>query len=311
LIKFPTISFILISLISNQLEATSIYIYNYEMNQDHREIAEKFMSSFEKNDTKRIFGLLNKERKINTNRIEKYSSINNGRSWGILSFNECKGDTLKYKRVYSKVENGNRSFLFQVTITLNKSNPYIIDQVKIDDEIRLPKKLKRLLKKLDNEKTSDKKKKNIAISLKPQAPLESNLFENYNGFDNSQTIYLSNLFDNKLSNFNANQLNEINLPIKWYIHVEKDLQKIYLLKELKLLRVLTIYLYEDNSVNIPESISELKTLEELQIYCKNCQNLPQSIRRLKNLKLFNYHGNKLNKDSQKLVLELETELKKK
>lgn len=302
-----------------------IEMYNYELANCVKATANSFFYAFEKNKKGIMLTLLNKN--IDTSRINEYSNIVDGKVSGLLSYNQKEADLESYSRVYFMKKEGKFSILFKTTLYIDRRNPISISKIEFEEEIRLPRGLKRSLKKLENKKLTREEALRIAEPLKPlPPPIEERFFDINLEKDE---IYASiPYWWSKPYFLSPALLNETMIPISIHIDLRGDsmvlptqlyeydnLEKLelilggkklietpYGLRNLNKLKFLSLSI-KSNASNIetniiPKSIGKLSKLEVLIISCQNCVDIPSELENLRNLKKFDFHGNRLNSKSK-------------
>lgn len=324
----------------NNNRLTKILIVNPDMLEAHRAIAEFFISSFDRNDFNFVEGFFSESSEIDMESISKiraeFDTIYPAKDFRLTTQTlayRTGGSKLIFQCVYSRVNAAKRTFFFQITIKLNKANPLLIDDVKVEKQIKFPKKLKRFFRKIEKGTIREKKKDEVFTALQtPLAPPFYTCYYERHMLNEEKFWFITNSEDDcsYLNNLTSSQINQIQNPVAWYLNATyeydlypflaelKKLEKLILFHKTPVLipevvgrfqqlKILQIYYYLDEPIEIPAFIGKLKSLEELRIICPTCETLPASLRKLNTLKSFRFYTKKrLSAETKKLVRDLKS-----
>lgn len=309
-------------------EITCIDIYDPEIKGVHMARVSEFFQAFDKNELEILSQLVSANAKLDTNLVVKYRSKIKQEGRGYLWF--CrKKSPLEYERIYFEEKLGRKKELFAVILFFDAKNSFTVDHVCFKLHSRLPRHLKKALVKLNSKNVSQKEKVDIVkneLSSFPPQPDINDLCYNIDWEKNKIRIDIDECYGNHpfLEDYNA--VNQLGFPISISYVIVDSIGIPTWLQQLKNIQYLKIFASDIASVpeeidklkvknlilcvirvktpTIPASIGNLEQLEKLTISCKECTELPTTLTKLKNLKKFEFHGNKLNRESIVMVYEL-------
>lgn len=310
--------------ISSFGQTCSIDIYDPNIDGCSRYVAETFFYALDNDEFKILSLLVKKGAKIDTNELKKFKRSN------CYTYFYLKDNPFCYQRAYFKEEAGKMKKLFNISLLFNENNRFIIDEVKIEEDFNLPKKLKRKFAKASPNLSDKDRLKAILAPFGIQLPTPSSNCECLYAIDwKRDRIILEGDLCGEIESYLGNYecINETGFPVHIIslgifdsTGVPTWLQRLENLEYLKIVVVdmksipeeignlkvknLILCVVRVETPTIPASIGNLEQLEDLVINCKECTELPITLAKLKKMKKFVFVGNKLNRESTFMVYDL-------
>lgn len=307
-----------------------IDIYNPNLKDTHRARASEFFQAFDKNELEILYQLVSRKALIDTNLISYYRAKIDKPFFGFFGLYKNNAPLNEYKRIYFEQDSVKRKNLFAITLLFNDRNDFTVDKVKFESHVKLPRKLRKTLDKLDDNNLSREEKIKIVQTELAPPPFPPGIEAEFYRIDwekNKISIDIDDLWLHKSSLENFDAANQTGFPISisscifndsigipiWLQHL-KNLHhiKIFALNnqsvptEIGNLKVKNLILTFINveSPEVPSSLGNIEQLEELRISCENCRELPNTLTNLKNLKKFEFQGNNLDAASIQMVYSM-------
>ncbi|MEM9917284.1 MAG: hypothetical protein AAF990_04270 [Bacteroidota bacterium] len=288
--------------------------------------ANEFIQAFEDGSMEQMAFFLNEKTRYKLSKIKKHSEELKGQVGGMLSYEH--DDVSYYKRIYYTYVKKKKKYLFELTLFFKEENPYVFKQIKVATRITMPKKLRKLLHKLN--RASKEEGYKIVTQLAPQPPPICSMQLRVD--KKRAKVYIEPIFyDSRYNTLNVEHLNEskflihlhlnnkdsIHLPPELFelerlekltinVRTKKPLNKVPKeLFEFKTLKSLRLFVSDATTFTLPSAIHKLTDLEEFTIRSYGLVVLPPELLQLKQLKVFRFEVRATNKSSREIVDKIE------